>query len=209
MDTQSYRELKVLEELSVNSSVTQRHLAMQLKAALGLTNLMMRRLIKKGYVKVVNIQNNRLNYLLTPQGVSEKTRLTYEYLEYSLHLYRTVRLVLREALAPVARSGGKRIVLFGAGEIAEIAYLTLKELQLQLVGVVDDRLQGQQFLGLPVLSFKAAASVAYDCGVVASVHSELADFRRQLEDSGVAMHKIIIMEQRGPNIRAVHEQWHA
>ena len=76
MNTESYRELKVLDELSNNKSPTQRHLAKKMGVALGLTNLMIRRCVKKGYVKVVNVQKNRIQYLLTPQGIAEKSRLT-------------------------------------------------------------------------------------------------------------------------------------
>ena len=69
MKAESLRELKVLEELSANPSLTQRHLASQLEVALGLTNLMLRRLITKGYVEVVNTRKNRLQYLITPRGI--------------------------------------------------------------------------------------------------------------------------------------------
>jgi len=204
MNTTAYRELKVLEELSSNSTMTQRHLARKLEVALGLTNLMIRRLAKKGYVKVVNVQRNRIHYLITPKGLSEKTRLTYEYLEYSLHLYRAVRQILKETLGRLAISGGRRVVFFGTGEIAEIAYLTLKELPLQLVGVVDDDAVGDTFLELPVLSTSDLSRLTFDCVVVSSVNNGLNGlFWKRLEECGVPKSKIVIIEQRGPNIRAV------
>ena len=126
MNTGAYRELKVLEELSANPSLTQRTLSSRLEVALGLTNLMIRRLVKKGYVKVVSTQKNRIRYFLTPSGITEKTRLTYEYLEYSLHLYREVRRLLTDTLSQVAAGGGRRVVFFGTSEVAEITYLTIK-----------------------------------------------------------------------------------
>ena len=43
----------------------------------------------------------------------------------------------------------KRIVFYGAGEVAEIAFVTLQDVDLHLVGVVGDRRQGT-FFGLPV-----------------------------------------------------------
>jgi hypothetical protein len=78
--------------------------------------------------------------------------LTYEYMDYSLQLYRQTRRALREALAPLAQAGPCRVVLYGTGEPAELAYLTVRELGLELVGVVDGDHPGGTFLGLPVRS---------------------------------------------------------
>jgi len=208
MDAESYRELKVLEELSANSSITQRHLALKLEVALGLANLMMHRLVKKGYIKVVNIQSNRIKYLLTPHGLSEKTRLTYEYLEYSLHLYRSVRRVLKEALEPVAETGRKAIVLLGVGEIAEIIFLTLKELNMDLVAVADDRLKGGSFLGVPVLGLEEIASCTFDFAIVSVLRNDSEDYSQRLKVLGVEEEKIMRIEQQGPVIRAVLPAFH-
>src|SRR3990167_1327823 len=115
MDLEAYRDLKLLTEISSGDSVTQRRLAKQYQLALGLTNYLMRRLVKKGYVKIVNLERRRLRYLLTPKGVAEKARLTYEYLECSLYLYRQLRVLLSRALAIVIASGHKATVLYGSG----------------------------------------------------------------------------------------------
>ncbi len=203
MKVESYRELKVLEELSANPSPTQRHLAKKLGVALGLTNLMIRRCVKKGYIKVINVQKNRLRYLLTPQGITEKTRLTYEYLEYSLHLYRRTRQVLRETLEQVIASGGKNVVFLGRGEIAEISYLTLKELGLNLIGIFDDQAVGNDFLGHPILSLKDLPAKTFDCGIVGSLNGGLDGLKGRFQELGVPVEKIILIEQKGPSIRAV------
>lgn len=203
MRIEEYRELTVLEELSVNPSVTQRHLANRLHVALGLANLMLRRLVKKGCVKVVSVQGNRINYLLTPVGLSEKSRLTYEYLEYSLHLYREVRRILTDALARVVAAGGRRVVFFGVSEIAEIAYLTLKELGLELVGVIDDRTDRSRFLGVAVTSFEDLSGLAFDCGIVSALNGHLETIRRQLMHYGVPDSKVLFIEHQGPRVRLV------
>src|SRR3979409_517682 len=98
MDIEAHRDLKLLEAVEQDSRVTQRSLANKLGMALGLTNIYLKRLVRKGYVKCVNVQSNRLRYLLTPTGIAEKTRLTFEFMEYSLVLYRQVRQHLRAVL---------------------------------------------------------------------------------------------------------------
>src|SRR3984893_17475827 len=113
MDIEAHRDLKLLEAVEQNSRVTQRSLAATLGIALGLTNIYLKRLIRKGYIKCTNLQSNRLLYLITPQGVAEKSRLTYEFMDYSLHLYREVRQHLSEVLRPCREDGARRIAVFG------------------------------------------------------------------------------------------------
>ena len=95
--------------------------------AVGLTNMYVKRLARKGYIKCVNVQSNRIRYLITPKGIAEKTRLTYEYMDYSLHLYREARGHLRTVLQPLANNGHHRIAIYGTGEAAELTYLSLRE----------------------------------------------------------------------------------
>jgi len=80
VDTGAHRELKVLEAIAEDEQMTQRGLAARLGIALGLTNLYLKRLVRKGYVKCVNVQSNRVLYLITPKGIAEKSRLAYEYM---------------------------------------------------------------------------------------------------------------------------------
>ena len=77
MDLQGQRDLLLLSELDRDGGATQRILATKLGVALGLTNLYLKRLARKGYIKITTIPRNRIRYLLTPQGVTEKSRLTY------------------------------------------------------------------------------------------------------------------------------------
>jgi hypothetical protein len=124
--------------------------------------------VRKGHVKVTTIPRNRIKYLLTPKGLAEKTRLTYEYMDYSLQLYRQTRQALRDTLEPLSRQSGCRLALYGTGEEAELAYLTLRELGMDLAAVVDGEGGGRQFLGLPVHRATDLAADAFDVVLVAT-----------------------------------------
>src|SRR5438552_7846133 len=136
MDIEAHRDLKLLEAVAQNSRVTQRSLATKLGIALGLTNIYLRRLVRKGYIKCVNVQSNRITYLITPRGIAEKARLTYEFMDYSLHLFGEVRQHLRGVLQECA-AAGRRVAICGRGEAAEIAYLSLREAGLEPVAIFD------------------------------------------------------------------------
>jgi DNA-binding MarR family transcriptional regulator len=160
MDVETHRDLRLLEAVHQDGRVTQRGLASKLGIALGLANVYLKRMVHKGFIKVVNVQPNRITYLVTPRGIAEKARLTYEFMDYSLHLYGEVRQHLRTALQACAEAG-KRVAICGSGEAAELAYLSLKEAGLEPVAVFDHEGQ-REFLGMPVLPIGDHATVEFD-----------------------------------------------
>jgi hypothetical protein len=63
---------ELLSEIEAQPDQSQRSLALHLGIALGLTNSLVRGLIRRGWVRAVNIKPHRVRYLLTPAGVAEK-----------------------------------------------------------------------------------------------------------------------------------------
>ena len=168
MNIEERRNLQALEAIAEDDRITQRRLSTKLSIAIGLTNLYLKRLVLKGYVKCLNVRPNRIQYLLTPKGLAEKTRLTYEFMDYSLHLYGQTRRQLRQRLLPLATGERKRVAIFGSGEAAELAYMSIMELNLELAGVFDAAAEGV-FLGKSVLDIRAHREVAFDLMIVASL----------------------------------------
>src|SRR5204863_5539469 len=136
MELESRRDLQLLEALEQESTITQRTLSSRLGMALGLTNLYLKRLIRKGYVKCVNVSPNRLVYALTPKGVARKGRLTYEFMKYSLDFYRDARQHLRRSLTR-AVAQRQRVAIYGTGDAAELVYLLVRDMGLELVAVFN------------------------------------------------------------------------
>src|SRR6184192_4700927 len=121
MERSAERELEILRAIGEGAALTQRALAQRLGVALGLTNLYLKRLAKKGLIKITEFPRKpharkRLRYILTPKGLLEKSRLTYDYMSHSLGIYRRTRQTLREALSHLPGNGAKRVVLYGVGE---------------------------------------------------------------------------------------------
>ncbi|MFI5179205.1 MAG: winged helix-turn-helix transcriptional regulator [Vicinamibacterales bacterium] len=193
MDIEAHRDLQLLEAVEQNARVTQRGLATKLGIALGLTNIYLRRLIRKGYIKCVNVQSNRISYLITPRGISEKARLTYEFMDYSLHLYGEVRQHLRTVLQECA-AAGRRVAIFGRGEAAELAYLSLKEAGLEPVAVFDAD-GHSEFLGMPVRPIVEHTAVEYDLMIVATLERSAQQLLGQLLESGVPREKLFPLRQ--------------
>jgi DNA-binding MarR family transcriptional regulator len=197
MDVESRRDLQLLEAIEQQSTVTQRSLADRLGIALGLTNLYLKRLIRKGYVKCVTVAPNRLVYLVTPRGVARKARLTYEFMRYSLDFYRDVRHHLHRNLADVA-ARRQRVAIYGTGEAAELVYLLLKQMGLDLLAVFDADADGVGvFLGLPVQAIDRHGDVPYDVLVVTTLERPAAT-RKRLTALGVPGEKMLMLQASPP-----------
>ena len=193
MDIEAHRDLQLLEAVEQDARVTQRTLSTKLGIALGLTNIYLKRLVRKGYIKCVNVQSNRISYLITPRGIVEKARLTYEFMDYSLHLYAGVRQRLRTVFQECA-AGGRRVAIFGRGEAAELAYLSLKEAGLEPVAIFDGE-GGPEFLGMPVHAIRDHAEIEYDLIIVATLERSAQQLVTVLLDNGVPRDKLISLRQ--------------
>ncbi len=163
-----YRSLQILDELSVNDSLTQRDLSSRLGIALGLVNSYIKNLVAKGFITIKTIPPKRYAYYLTPKGFTEKTRLTYHLLQDYTRIYREARTSFNKLFQDLEKKGVQKIIFAGADEVAEIAYITLQETGLKLVSVVDDKKIGEMFFSKAIRPLKDIADLDYDIVVVTS-----------------------------------------
>ena len=132
------RDLIILEQIEQNPDATQASLAQQLGVAVGTVNWHIKRLISKGYVKVRRAERKKLRYMITPEGISLRARLTIDYIQNSFRVYRLVRERMANALDEVYASGTNRIRLLGEeGDVMDVCRLTCLEHNFE---VVDDEL---------------------------------------------------------------------
>lgn len=190
---------KVLQAIASGQRVTQRALSSDLGVALGLTNLLIRRLVAKGYVKVSGIGTRHIRYLMTASGWEALAHATRRSLESTVHLYTETREQIRGSLSAISTrcdmdpSGQKRVVFYGAGDVAEIAYVSLQGTDLTLVGVVDDRRTGRffdvQICPPDQLAAETIGTVPYGHVVVTSLRHADA-IRARIEGRGVPPERV-------------------
>jgi len=167
-DSEKHRSLQILTELSVNDALTQRDLSGSLGIALGLVNSYIKNLIAKGFITVKAIPPRRYAYFLTPKGFAEKTRLAYHLLQDYTRIYHETRTNLKKIFNDLGSEGVKKVIFAGADEVAEIAYITLHETNIELSGVIDEELAGKKFFGNEIKPFSAIAGIKHDRIVVTS-----------------------------------------
>ena len=131
--THETRELALLEHIECDPEITQANLADKLGIAVGTVNWHLKRLIAKGYVKAKRAQRKKLLYIITPEGLALRAKLTVNYVENQMKLYRQTRQKVKELLNQVIKAGYSIVMIEGEGEIAEVCQLTCLELGITVV----------------------------------------------------------------------------
>lgn len=168
-NSDDYRSLLLLDEISKNDEITQRDMSRKLGVALGLVNSYLKHLISKGHITISGIPRKRYKYYLTPKGFIEKTRLTYHHLQNFTNLYSVARKDFSTLFRSVKNDFTfNKIVFCGVDEIAEIAYLSLNEVGLELSAVIDDGRAGKKFFGHTIIPFEAFTPDRFDMVVITS-----------------------------------------
>ncbi|OGW24217.1 MAG: hypothetical protein A2X55_04635 [Nitrospirae bacterium GWB2_47_37] len=165
--------LRLLDELIKEPSITQRALAGRLGIALGLANAYVKRLYKKGYIKVKTLPKNRIKYIITPKGFTEKARLTYSYMNRSINYFKEVRQKIEQTYGSMIASDVKNILLWGDGEIAELCYISTRGLPLKIVGVVSDKKSEHGFFGQHIYTAEDIDEIIYDAVLVSSMEGRV------------------------------------
>lgn len=176
--------------------LSQRSLARDVGIALGLTNVLLKRLIQKGLITATRVGANRVRYAMTPDGLAEKARLFRKRLGQDLQFYDDIRRRLANTLDAVAASGAApprpgvqpRIVVYGSGELTELCLMLLRDRPLDVVAVVGD-FPGPTFFGRPVRGVEdidglRVAGAPFDRVLVAAL-DDLDKATKQLVARGV------------------------
>jgi len=193
MEPQELRSLQILEEIGNTHSPSQRYLAKKLNISLGLANSFVKRLAKKGYVKITTIPRNRVKYILTPQGFAEKSRLTYEFIQHSLSLYKEALKKFESLLNELEKRNVRKVVFYGVSDLTEITFVSLKATKIKLVGVVDDVKKGTKFLDFTIRSTSELKKLEFDSIILTALETK-EHIVKKLMEKNIPQEKIIMLE---------------
>ena len=179
--------LELLGAIQDEELVSQRSLAARLGVAVGLTNALVKRCVRKGLLKVQTVPSKRYAYFLTPKGFVEKSRLTAEYLSTSLYFFRDARRQCDAFFDKCESSGIRKIALIGASDLAEIAVLSAIDRGIEIIGIVDGKSNYERLAGVPVVrSLEDAGS--FDQVMVTDLSDPQGTYdecRKELEDEKI------------------------
>jgi len=169
--SEGLRDLRLLEELERNPIISQRELSHKFGIALGVTNACIKRMVRKGWVRIRGFDHRRIGYYLTPKGFVEKSRLTFHLVSGIVQHYSELKQVIGERLLEIERDGMKRIVFYGVSDEMEVAYITLQGVALKLVGIVEDdeKVVPEIIFGFEIEPVSRVRELKPDCILITSL----------------------------------------
>jgi len=121
-------ELRMIEEIGRDRNLTQRRISHRLGLSLGMTNLILKRLVNKGYVKIKSLNKRKVQYILTPKGFTEKAKRSYRYFLKTVHSFKEMKKKIQELISMEYKKGRTYFIVLGDGELADIVELSLERL---------------------------------------------------------------------------------
>ena len=187
------REFALLSEVKRTPDTTQRHLARRLDVSLGVVNLLLRSVTRKGYMRMTRASWRRWFYALTPQGIMHRVRLTVAYMGQFLNRYQTVKQILREELEPLALHAESRVAIYGTGEFAELVYLALRDLDIEEMDIFASATpDSSKFLGMVVNDLSTLQQNHYDRVIIAELN-DAEEIRIELIANGINRSQVVTL----------------
>jgi len=164
------RDFQLLEEIEQNPKVSQRELSNKFGIALGVTNACIKRMARRGLIRLKGFPPRRIAYYLTPKGFAEKSKLTLHFLSYNIQRYAEMKKLISKKLLEMQADGVKRVLFYGVGDEMEVAYITLQGVNLSLVGIADgdENNWGKIVFGQRVAGLKELRSLNADAVLITS-----------------------------------------
>lgn len=163
------RDLRTLQAIEERPDISQRDLAQRLGIAVGLTNACIRKMARKGWIKIKRINSRNITYHLTPAGFSEKARLSIEFTEATIDFYRGAKQTVSQTLGSLRALGVTQVVVLGATDLAEIVGICSPAYGVEIIAVADGTEEGvaRSILGKETIPLAEIPIDGFDALIVA------------------------------------------
>ena len=192
--TTELKELLLLQHIEKNPDTTQKAIASVIDAAPSMVNLYIDNLEEKNHMNRDYKSAKTVNYHITLEGIKRKNYLSIRYFHELLALYRLAEQNIEDFLRKIEEKGCKKVLFYGAGEVAETILGIIKartDKNLQVLAIVDDKeeLQGMSLLGYKIIPRDEIEDYTHDAVVITSYTFE-DDIKDQLKEIGYPKEKI-------------------
>ena len=131
-------DYNILKTIESDSTVSQRRLSSQMEINVASVNFALKRLVKKGFIRMVGVNPRRIQYFITPEGLREKIQLAYSFFGRNLHFYKEIRSDIESRIVKATNGKETEIAIYGVGELSEIAYMAVSAMNINFVGFFLD-----------------------------------------------------------------------
>jgi len=193
--TPLYKEFMILDLIEKNKDITQRHISDELGIAVSMVNKYLDEYEEKKLIKRKKYSTKTVEYFVTKKGIERKRYLNIGYLHSTQKLYDSAKENIVSFLDQMIDKGFKNILLYGAGEVAEILLQTIKtdnSIPINVLAVIDDDKdkQGQYLLTAKVISLDEINQIEHD-GILISSYTNNEIILNKLLKNTYSGNKII------------------
>lgn len=181
--TKKSRTLAILENLSLDSDVSQNDLSQDILLSSAMVNKYIKELREDGLIEFQPLDGKSIRYELTAAGQERRHHLLGQYCAEIVQIYTALKHMIATRLAPLQASRASNLVLFGASETCEVTISALKNLELRILAIVDNdrEKQGRLFHGHVVYPPQVMENIPFDAVVITSFGRQDEIYRQLLE----------------------------
>lgn len=163
----------ILDMIEKNSNITQREMSKTIGIAVSMVNDYLDEYEKKGFIKRKYLSTKNVEYIITKKGIERIKVLNIWYLKSTHSIYQSAKNDIFIFLNQIINRGFKKILLYGAGEVAEIILQVMNDditIPIDVIAVIDDDISKQQkpFVNLPVISINEINNYLHDSILISS-----------------------------------------
>ena len=129
--TLNEREFELINIIGADLGSSQRDLSRQMDLSLGMTNMLIRRLISKGYIRITQLNKRKVKYLLTPKGFSEKMRKSVKYTLKTIDSIGLIKDRIKRVVEKLYAQGERNFFVLGKSDFALLIEIVFKDLKLK------------------------------------------------------------------------------
>jgi len=190
-----YKEFMILDLIEKNKDITQRVIADQIGVAVSMINAYIEKFENKGLIKKKKHSTKTVEYFVTKKGLERKKVLNISYLNASLKVYKSAKENIVEFLDQIIKNGFKKILLYGAGEVAEILLQSISTddiIPLEVLAIIDDNLhkQNQYLFNTKIISLDSVSNYNHD-GILISSYTNKSLILEKLINYNYDKNKIL------------------
>ena len=161
-------QLNILREVGANAHVTQAELASRCSLSVAMVNNYMKDLCNSDLIEYNRKSVKSVTYHLTPSGIQCLETLQSEQIGEMVRMFAYAKERIIKRIMEMAGSALQRVVLYGSGNLAQLAFHALELSGIRVLGVCDDdpSVLGRDFCGREVVNPSQIRFMAPDAVII-------------------------------------------
>ncbi len=121
------REFELINIIRDRIHCNQRKISQHLDLSLGMTNMLIRRLVSKGYIRIRQLNKKKVEYLLTPKGFAEKMRKSLKYTLKTIDSISLIKSKINILISQLYEEGERVFYLVGKSDLVTLVEIVIQE----------------------------------------------------------------------------------